>query len=278
MEEGDAVTHPDSGCGRLAARHLSLAYDKVPVCRDVSLDIPGDEFTVIIGPNGCGKSTLLKALARSLRPVAGQVLLDDAPILSYGAKEVARRVALLPQHVVTPEGIRVYDLVGRGRYPYHSLLRQSSPDDGAAIDSAIELTGIGDLLDRPVTELSGGQRQRVWVAMTLAQQTPTLLLDEPTTSLDIAYQYEMLELFAQLQRDGRTIVAVLHDLNQAARFADHLIVMRDGAIVSQGRPRDMLTEDLVEDVFALKSQIVPDPQSGSPMVIPLTRQTTPPHP
>lgn len=270
----------DSGRGRLAARNLCLAYDKVPVCQDVSLDIPGDEFTVIIGPNGCGKSTLLKALARSLRPVSGQVLLDDAPILSYAAKQVARRVALLPQHVVTPEGIRVYDLVGRGRYPYHSLLRQSSPNDNEAIDSAIELTGIGDLLERPVAELSGGQRQRVWVAMTLAQQTPTLLLDEPTTSLDIAYQYEMLELFAQLQHDGRTIVAVLHDLNQAARFADHLIVMRDGAIVSRGRPSDMLTEELVEDVFALKSQIVPDPQTGSPMVIPHTRQSarTRPHP
>src|SRR5699024_10560875 len=266
------------GCGRLAARHLSLAYDKVPVCQNVSLDIPADAFTVIIGPNGCGKSTLLQALARSLRPVSGRVLLDDAPILSYVGRRVARRVALCPQRVVRPEGSGVYDLVGRGRYPYHSLLRHASPEDGAAIDSAIELTGIGDLLERPVTELSGGQRQRVWVAMTLAQQTPTLLLDEPTTSLDIAYQYEMLELFAQLQRDGRTIVAVLHDLNQAARFADHLIVMRDGAIVSQGRPRDMLTEDLVEDVFALKSQIVPDPQSGSPMVIPLTRQTTPPHP
>lgn len=254
--------------GELSARHLSLAYDKTPVCENVSIDLPRNTFTVIIGPNGCGKSTLLKALARTLRPVSGDVLLDSAAITSYPAKEVARRVALLPQNPVIPDAIRVHDLVARGRYPYHSLLRQSSPHDSAAIESAIGLTGIDALLDRPVSELSGGQRQRVWVAMVLAQRTPTLLLDEPTTSLDIAYQYEMLELFAKLQRGGKTVVTVLHDLNQAARFADHLVVMRSGRIIAEGSPHDTLTEDLVKDVFDLTAEIAPDPQTGTPMVIP----------
>jgi iron complex transport system ATP-binding protein len=263
VEEGNVV---NSG---LEARDLTLCYDDRVVCHELSLQIPDDRFTAIIGPNGCGKSTLLKALARTLRPSSGQVLLDDRPIGARGSREVARRVALLPQNPVVPDAIRVRDLVARGRYPYHSLWRQWSPGDRAAIDEAVELTGVGDLLERPVAELSGGQRQRVWVAMVLAQQTRTLLLDEPTTFLDIAHQFDLLELFARLQRDGRTVVAVLHDLGQAARFADHLVRMKDGAVVAEGEPEEVLTPDLLADVFGLRSVVVPDPLTRTPMVVPV---------
>lgn len=255
----------------LAARDLTLAYDDRVVCDDLSVDIPNGEFTAIIGPNGCGKSTLLKSLARILTPKHGQVFLDGRPIRSYGSKQVARRVALLPQSPVAPDAIRVGDLVGRGRYPHHSLWRQWTPDDQDAIDTALALTGTAELSQRHVTELSGGQRQRVWVAMVLAQQAPTLLLDEPTTFLDIAHQYELLELCATLQRDGRTVVAVLHDLNQAARFAGHLIMMKEGRVVAEGSPGEILTAELVEDVFGLKCEIMPDPQSRTPMMVPLAR-------
>lgn len=255
----------------LAARDLSLAYDERVVCESLSVDIPDDAFTVIVGPNGCGKSTLLKALARTMSPTVGQVLLDGHPIGSYASKEVARRVALLPQSPVVPDSVRVRDLVGRGRFPYHSILRQWHPDDRAAIAAAVATTGIDDLMDRPVAELSGGQRQRVWVAMVLAQQTPTLLLDEPTTFLDVAHQYELLELCAQLHRAGRTVVAVLHDLNQATRFADHLIVMQDGRIVAEGAPSDIVSAELVADAFGLPCEIASDPQTQTPMVVPLRR-------
>lgn len=260
-----------AGQGQLSAQNLTLAYDKSPVCQNLSVDVPHDRFTAIIGANGSGKSTLLKALARTLRPVSGEVLLDSAPISRFSAKEFARLVALLPQNPVTPDSIRVLDLVARGRYPYHSLLRQWAADDEPTIESVIKLTGIGGLLEDTVSELSGGQRQRVWIAMVLAQNTPTLLLDEPTTFLDIGYQYELLELLSRLQGDGRTVVAVLHDLNQAARFADHLIVMCSGCIAAEGPPRQILTAELVEEVFSLQSQIAQDPQTGSPMVVPLAR-------
>lgn len=252
----------------IAARDLTLAYDREPVCRDLTLEIPDGSFTAIIGPNGCGKSTLLKALVRVLRPVSGQVLLDGRPIRSYPGKQIARRLALLPQSPIAPDAIRVADLVRRGRHPYHSLLRQWSPTDQEAVEEAIAVTGIGELNDRPVAELSGGQRQRVWVAMVLAQRTPTLLLDEPTTFLDIAHQYDLLQLFTRLQHQGRTVVAVLHDLNQAARFADHLVLMHDGAIAAQGPPESVLTEEYVRDVFDLEAVVVPDPQTGAPMVVP----------
>lgn len=253
---------------QLTTRELCLAYDRRTVCHDVTVGIPEGGFTAVIGPNGCGKSTLLKALVRILRPVSGEVLLDGEPIRSYPGKRLARKLALLPQRPVAPESIRVADLVGRGRYPYHSLLRQWSPSDQEAVDEAIVRTGIGELVDRPVAELSGGQQQRVWVAMVLAQQTSTLLLDEPTTFLDIAHQYELLELFGRLRRDGRTVVTVLHDLNQAARFADHLVLMRDGRIVTQGTPERVLTPEQVRDTFDLRAQVVADPETGSPMVVP----------
>nr|WP_223291110.1 ABC transporter ATP-binding protein [Streptomyces avicenniae] len=265
-----SATGPVNG-GGLRARGLSVGYGGEPVVRDLDLDVPPGGLTMIIGPNGCGKSTLVKALARAVRPVAGEVLLHGRDLASYRGKEAARHVALLPQSPIAPEGISVRGLVRRGRYPHHSLLRQWSPDDDAAVGEALERTGLTGLAEATVTELSGGQRQRAWIAMVLAQRTELLLLDEPTTFLDIAHQYELLELCAELHREGRTVVAVLHDLNQAARFASHLVVMDAGRIVAQGAPGEVLTAELVADVFGLACDIVPDPRAGTPMVVPHAR-------
>jgi iron complex transport system ATP-binding protein len=253
---------------RLAARNLRLAYDKRVVVDDLSIDLPNGGFTIIVGPNACGKSTLLKALSRTLKPESGQVLLGGKAIDSYRSKAVARQLAMLPQSPIAPEAITVRDLVGRGRYPHQGLLAQWSHEDELAVTAALVSTGCADLSERYVSELSGGQRQRVWIAMVLAQQTDLLLLDEPTTFLDIAHQYEVLELCARLHADGRTLVAVLHDLNQAARYATHLVVMKDGRIVASGIPGDILTADLVESVFGLPCVIISDPVTGTPMVVP----------
>ncbi|WP_265442824.1 ABC transporter ATP-binding protein [Flexivirga meconopsidis] len=258
---------------RLAARGLTLSYGNRVVCRDLTLDLPDGAVTAVIGPNGCGKSTLLKALGRVLTPTSGQVLLDGRPAASYKTKEAARVVAMLPQTPVVPEQITVRDLVGRGRFPYHSLLRQWSPDDDEAVQSAMERAGVADLATRPVAELSGGQRQRVWLAMVVAQRTPVLLLDEPTTYLDVAHQYEVLDLCRDLRDLGITVVAVLHDLNQAARYADHLVVMNSGDVIAQGAPGDVLSADLVQEVFELASTVIPDPETGTPMVVPRARAT-----
>ncbi|MDP9862038.1 MULTISPECIES: ABC transporter ATP-binding protein [Streptosporangium] len=256
----------------LGARDVTISYGGAPVVRDVSLDIPHGGFTMIIGPNGCGKSTLLKALARTLRPGRGRVLLHGRDIWSYRGKEAARHVALLPQNPIAPDGITVGGLVRRGRYPHHTLLRQWSPDDDTAIGSALERTGMHGLSEARASELSGGQRQRAWIAMVLAQQTDLLLLDEPTTFLDISHQYELLELCRELHEDGKTVVAVLHDLNQAARFASHLIVMNEGRVFAEGPPSEVLTPRLVEDVFRLACDIVPDPRTSTPMVVPHSRR------
>ncbi len=260
-----------SGAGevRLQAQHVSAGYEARRVLTALDVVIPPDSFTVIIGPNACGKSTLLRTLARLLRPQAGTVLLDGQDIHSMKAKEVARRIGLLPQTSIAPDGITVVDLVARGRYPHQSMVRQWSEQDEVAVQTALRRTGVADLAARPVDQLSGGQRQRVWIAMVLAQDTPIVLLDEPTTYLDISHQLELLELCVQLNGEGRTLVAILHDLNQAARYATHLIVMHRGDIVAQGAPGDVVTAELVEQVFRVRSRIVADPETGSPMIVPL---------
>ena len=264
-----------SSTARLRTDDLTIGYDKRVISEHLSVLIPDGSFTVIVGPNACGKSTLLRGLARLLRPRQGQVLLDGRSIAAFGGKELAREVGLLPQTSIAPDGITVFDLVARGRYPHQKLLTQWSADDERAVAAALTATSTTELSTRLVDELSGGQRQRVWVAMALAQETPILLLDEPTTFLDIAHQIDLLELFRQLHSQGRTLVAVLHDLNQAARYATHLIAMKDGSVVAEGTPRELVTEDLVDEVFGLRCRVIDDPVAGCPMVIPLGTASLP---
>lgn len=261
----------ESPSSRLRTEGVTIGYDRRVISTDLSVSIPDGSFTVIVGPNACGKSTLLRALSRLLVPQSGHVLLDGKMIQQYRAKEVARRIGLLPQSSLAPDGIRVSDLVARGRYPHQSLMRPWTDADTEAVDAAMASTGVTELSGRLVDELSGGQRQRVWVAMVLAQQTPLLLLDEPTTFLDIAHQIELLELFTDLHDGGSTLVAVLHDLNHAARYATHLIAMKDGAVVAEGHPDDVVTAELVEEVFGLPCIVVPDPVTGKPSVVPIGR-------
>lgn len=256
----------------LSAEGLTLGYGAEPVVRDLDLGVAEGEFTVIVGPNGCGKSTLLKALGRVNKPISGRVLLHGRDVRGQRAKAVARQMALLPQSPTAPEGITVRALAARGRFPHHTLVRQWSPHDETAIGRALELTGLADLADTQVGSLSGGQRQRAWVAMVLAQDTGVLLLDEPTTYLDIAHQYDLLELFADLHRRGRTVVAVLHDLAQAARFATRLVLMEEGRVVADGPPEEVVTARLVEEVFGLPCDVVPDPRTRTPLVIPHERK------
>jgi iron complex transport system ATP-binding protein len=258
---------------RLHGQGLRLAYDDRVVVDDLTVAIPDGSFTVIVGPNACGKSTLLRALSRMLRPKTGTVFLDGQAIAAQPSKQVARKLGLLPQSPIAPDAITVADLVARGRYPHQGLLRQWSPDDERAVAEALAATATAGLADRPVDELSGGQRQRVWLAMALAQETPILLLDEPTTFLDIAHQIEVLDLCAELrERRGHTLVAVLHDLNHACRYATHLIAMREGKVVAEGAPGDIVDADLVESVFGLACQVIADPETGTPLVVPAARQ------
>jgi iron complex transport system ATP-binding protein len=260
---------------RLRADALTLAYGERPVVDELSVAVPTGRITVIVGANACGKSTLLRGMARLLSPSSGSVYLDGKDIHALPTKAVAAKLALLPQAPVAPDGIRVADLVGRGRYPHQGWFRRWSASDDDAVARALEATGTLDVAERPVDELSGGQRQRVWIAMALAQETGLLLLDEPTTFLDVSHQVELLDLLTDLnRRAGTTIVLVLHELNLACRYADHLIAMKDGAIVAEGAPAAAVTEEMVTEVFGMPCQVVPDPVSGTPMVVPIGRHHT----
>jgi iron complex transport system ATP-binding protein len=246
------------------------------VVRELDLRVPDQSVTVIVGPNACGKSTLLRGMARLLRPSSGAVLLDGEAIHRQPTRHVARTLGLLPQNPVAPEGVTVVDLVGRGRHPHQGRFRRWTGADEQAVADALELTDTTYLADRVVDELSGGQRQRVWIAMALAQDADLLLLDEPTTYLDIAHQVEMLDLLADLNHGrGTTVVMVLHDLNLSARYAHHLVVMKAGRIVAEGTPVEVVTEEAVHDAFGLESRVILDPVSRTPMVVPVGRHHVP---
>lgn len=256
----------------LVARDLTLSYEGRVVVEGLDLTVPPGKVTAIVGPNACGKSTLLRGLSRLLAPAGGSVLLDGADIHSLPTKQVATRLGLLPQTPVAPDGITVADLVSRGRYPHQGWFRRWTADDDTAVTEAMAATAITELADRSVDELSGGQRQRVWIAMALAQQTDILLLDEPTTFLDISHQIDVLDLLLDLNAArGATVVMVLHDLNLAARYADHLVAMRGGSIVAAGDPSEVVTAELVQDVFGVESVIASDPVTATPLVVPLGR-------
>jgi len=256
----------------LAADHLQLAYDHTVIVPDLSVQIPAGRVTVIVGANACGKSTLLRGLARLLSPKQGQVLLDGDDLHRLSTRQIATKLGILPQSPNAPEGITVADLVARGRYPHQRWFRQWSKEDEAVVAQAMEATNTTELAERSVDELSGGQRQRVWIALALAQGTPLMLLDEPTTYLDLAHQVEVLDLLADLnEHEGRTIVLVLHDLNLACRYADHLIAMKSGRIVAEGSPEQVITAEIVAEVFGLDCQVIPDPLCGTPLVLPMPR-------
>lgn len=250
-----------------------MAYGNKVIIEDLSLQIPDGEFTVIVGPNACGKSTLLKALSRMVEPVRGEVLLDGKPVGELPPKEVARQMSLLPQSPVAPEGIVVEDLVGRGRYPHQGFFKQWSSEDERKVKEAMARAHVEELAQRYVTELSGGQRQRVWISLVLAQDAPIVLLDEPTTYLDIAHQVEVLNLARALQREGFTVVAVLHELTLAFRYATNLVMMKEGAIVAEGQVNDVVTPELMEDVYGLRCELLHDPRSGRPIVVPVDEES-----
>lgn len=256
----------------LVAEAVSLGYDGRRVIDGLDLAIPPGRITAVVGPNACGKSTLLRGLAR-LQPLeAGRLLLDGRDASRMPRRDLARRVGVLPQSSIAPDGVRVADLVARGRFPHQGWFGRHSSDDDRVVAEALAATGVADLADRPVEELSGGQRQRVWIAMVLAQQTDIVLLDEPTTFLDVTHQLELLDLLTSLNRErGTTVVMVLHELNLAARYADHLVVMSAGRIVAEGDPSTVLTADSVHDAFGLEASVIPDPVSGTPLVVPIGR-------
>lgn len=262
---------------RLETKQLTLGYDGHTVVDGLDLELPTGRITAIVGANGCGKSTLLRGLSRVLRPTGGQVLLDGVELRSMPPKQVARRIALLPQHPVAPGGMTVAELVGLGRHPHQSALRPRTRQDDEIVAAALEATATVDLADRPVEELSGGQRQRVWIAMVLAQQTDVLLLDEPTSFLDLAHAVDLLDLVTDLNTErGTTVAMVLHDLNLAARYASHLVAVKGGRVVAQGSPEQVLTPERVQEVFGMSATVVADPVTGTPMVVPIGRHHTVP--
>lgn len=256
----------------LRASNLTLAYENACIIENMHIQIPNGKTTALVGPNGCGKSTLLRGISRLLKPKQGSVLLDAQDIWKLPTKELAKRLGILPQGPVAPEGLTVHELVAQGRYPHQSWLQQWSAEDERITREALEITGITGFADRPVDTLSGGQQQRAWIAMTMAQDSDLILLDEPTTFLDLAFQIDVLDLLYRLNTErGKTIVMVLHDLNHACRYADFLIAMRDGQIISQGHPEMVVTEAMVQEVFGIACCIIPDPLTGTPLVVPQSR-------
>lgn len=256
----------------LDVANLSAGYGDTDILHALDLTVPAGKITVIVGANASGKSTLLRTMSRLLKPSQGHVLLDGKSIHQTPTRELARKIGLLPQSPIAPEGIPVDDLVRRGRHPHGGLFSTWTARDEEAVESALNATRTADLADRPVDELSGGQRQRVWIAMALAQETSILLLDEPTTFLDINHQVEILDLLVDLNRSrGTTVAMVLHDLNLGARYADHLIGLADGKVHVSGPPEEVLTEDNVRAVFGVNSRIMTDPTSGRPIMMPIGR-------
>ncbi|HYG57256.1 MAG TPA: ABC transporter ATP-binding protein [Symbiobacteriaceae bacterium] len=254
----------------LEAKRLTLAYDQHVILKDLDLAIPAGKITTLVGRNGCGKSTLLRTLARLLKPQGGAVYLNGSAVARMSTKDVARQMGILPQSPTAPDGLTVRELVAQGRYPHQSWLQQWSEEDERQVARALAATAMTDLAERPLEALSGGQRQRAWIAMVLAQGTKVLLLDEPTTYLDMAHQIDVLDLLYRLNREeGRTVVMVLHDLNLACRYAHHLVAMRSGAVYAQGTPAEVMTEGNVQDVFGMDCRIVPDPVTGTPLCVPL---------
>jgi len=254
------------------AEGITAGYDNKTILHDVSLSIPSNKISIIIGSNGCGKSTLLKTMARLIKPTSGQVTLEGKPIHKIPPKQFARVLGLLPQSPIVPEGITVADLVGRGRYPHQTFLKGWTKKDYEAVAEAMEVMNITEFANRHIDELSGGQRQRAWIAMALAQQTDILFLDEPTTYLDITYQVEILDLLTDLNRKyGTTIVMVLHDINLSARYADHIFAMHKGKLIAEGEPSAVITDTLIEDIFGLHCNVISDPVSDSPFVVPIGR-------
>lgn len=256
----------------LAADRLFSGYDKQTILHDISISVPQNKISVILGANGCGKSTLLKTFTRLLKPSKGTITLDGKHISSLPSRQLAQTLGLLPQTPVTPEGIKVTDLVSRGRFPYRRTFSGLSSDDFSAVSDALEMMGITNLADRSVDELSGGQRQRVWIALALAQQTDILLLDEPTTFLDISYQVEILDLLTELNRKRRTtIIMVLHDINLSARYADYIFAMHNGKLTAQGSPNEVISPELMKEIYGLDCTIIQDPVSKTPLIIPKSR-------
>jgi len=274
------MTNPDTTTPERAAAlttdHLGLSYGDTLIVDDLTVRIPQGRVTVIVGANACGKSTLLRGMARLLKPRTGTVLLDGEDLHGMATKDIATKLGILPQTPTAPEGITVADLVARGRYPHQKWFRQWSKEDEAVVARAMEATNTSELAERSVDELSGGQRQRVWIALALAQGTPLMLLDEPTTYLDLAHQVEVLDLLADLnETEGRTVVLVLHDLNLACRYAHHLIAMKAGRIVAEGAPADVITPTIVAEVFDLDCEVIADPLAGTPLVVPRPRSRSP---
>ncbi|MGF7045901.1 iron complex transport system ATP-binding protein [Paenibacillus sp. DS2015] len=253
----------------IQAKNLTLSYGKNPILSNLDLVVPPGEITVFIGSNGCGKSTLLRSLARLLKPQEGSILLDGRDIAKLSSKEVARNLAILPQGPIAPEGLTVGQLVKQGRYPYQSFLQQWSHEDEKMVNKALEVTHMKELSDHSLDSLSGGQRQRAWIAMTLAQNTATILLDEPTTYLDMTHQIEILDLLFDLnEQENRTIVMVLHDINLACRYAHNIVAVKEGHIYAQGAPEVIVNEQLIRDVFDMECQVATDPIFGTPFCVP----------